>query len=136
MTVIRPYLVRALHEWIVDNDLTPHVIVDARVPGTEVPAQYIQDGHIVLNLNPSAVQDLVMGNEWISFKARFSGKVAGVRLPIHAVLAIYAKENGQGMNFSEESTDGETTPPPTPPSPPGPSAPQARPGRPFLKIVK
>ncbi len=134
MTAIRPYLVRALHEWIIDNGLTPYVLIDANTQGAEVPTQYVKDGRIILNLSPGAVQDLVMGNEWISFKARFSGRVTGVRLPLRAVLAVYAKENGQGMNFSdEEFPDGESTPPPVPPSPP---APLARSGRPVLKIVK
>ncbi len=132
MTSIRPYLVRALHEWIIDNDLTPYAVIDAEAQGTEVPLQYVQEGRITLNLTPSAVQDLAMGNEWITFRARFSGKAMGVRLPIRSVLAIYAKENGQGMNFApEELAEEENAPPPTHPAPPVP-----RSGRPNLKIVK
>jgi stringent starvation protein B len=131
MTSTRPYLIRAVHEWIVDNGLTPYIVVDAQVQGTEVPSQYVKEGRIVLNLNPTAVQALVMGNEWISFRARFSGKVMGVHLPVRAVLAIYAKENGQGMSFSQEASEEDTSSPPPPPSPP------PRPsGRPNLRVVK
>ncbi|CAK0751028.1 stringent starvation protein B [Gammaproteobacteria bacterium] len=129
MTSTRPYLIRALHEWIIDNGFTPHIVIDAQIQGTEVPTQYVKDGRIVLNLNPSAVQALVMGNEWISFRARFSGRAMAVHLPIRSVLAIYAKENGQGMSFSPNAAE-EETPPPAPPSPP------IRSGRPVLKIVK
>jgi stringent starvation protein B len=132
MTSTRPYLIRAIHEWIIDNGLTPHIVVDAQAQGAQVPSQYVKEGRIVLNLNPSAVQALVMGNDWISFRARFSGRVMGIHLPIRSVLAIYAKENGQGMKFSDEFTEEGDTPPPPPPSPP-----QTRPsGRPILKVVK
>ncbi|CAK0777932.1 Stringent starvation protein B [Gammaproteobacteria bacterium] len=134
MTSTRPYLIRALHEWITDNGLTPYIVVDAQAQGTEVPVQYVKEGRIVLNLNPSAVQALVMGNEWISFRARFSGRAMEVQLPIRSILAIYAKENGQGMSFSSESAEEETPPPVSPPPPPPP--PQIRPGRPNLKVVK
>lgn len=131
MTSSRPYLIRAIHEWISDNNLTPYITVDAQIPGTEVPAQYIKDGLIVLNLSQTAVQALVLGNDWISFRARFSGKVIGVHIPINAVLAIYAKENGQGMSFAPETTaSDDNSPPPSTPSPP------ARTGRPTLKVVK
>jgi stringent starvation protein B len=133
MTSTRPYLIRSLHEWIIDNGLTPYIVVDAQVPETEVPIQYVKDGRIVLNLNPTAVQALVMGNEWISFRARFSGKIVGVHLPIRSILAIYAKENGQGMSFSQEdAVEGEEINPPPPP----PSTPNRPFGRPNLKLVK
>jgi len=130
MTPSRPYLIRAIHEWISDNNLTPYIMADTQLPGTEVPAQYIQDGRIVLNLSHTAVQTLVMGNDWISFRARFSGKVVSVHLPVNAVLAIYAKENGQGMSFAPETTTEDT------PQPPPPSSPPPRTGRPTLKVVK
>jgi len=131
MTSTRPYLIRAIHEWITDNGFTPHIVVDAQVQETEVPMQYVKEGRIVFNLNPSAVQALVMGNEWITFRARFSGKITGVHLPIRAILAIYAKENGQGMSFSQEANEEDAALPPTPPPPP------VRPtGRPILKLVK
>lgn len=134
MTSTRPYLIRAIHEWIIDNGFTPHIVVDTQIQGTEVPMQYVKDGRIVFNLNPTAVQALVMGNERITFRARFSGKIMGVHLPIPSILAIYAKENGQGMNFSQEANEDGADPPTPPPPPPSPPA---RPsGRPMLKIVK
>jgi len=135
MTSTRPYLIRALHEWILDNGLTPYIVVDAQTQGVEIPRQHVKEGRIVLNLNPSAVQALVMGNEWISFRARFSGRAMEVQLPVRSVLAIYAKENGQGMSFPPDSVEEETTPPVPPPSPP-PTTPQIRPGRPNLTVVK
>lgn len=135
MTSTRPYLIRALYEWIEDNGLTPHVLVNAELPGVEVPPQHIHEGQIVLNINPAAVRDLKLGNEWIEFNARFGGVARTVRIPVTAVLAIYARENGQGMAFGEErGSDDE--PPPPPSSAPQPDKP-ARPGRkPTLKIVK
>ena len=125
MTSSRPYLIRALYQWIVDNGMTPYLLVNAHGEGVEVPARYVQQGKIVLNLNPSAVQGLDLGNDWISFSARFSGQPMSVRLPPRAVLAIYARENGQGMTFPEEGG---------PPPPPAPST--GKPGRPSLKVVK
>lgn len=125
MTPSRPYLIRALHQWIVDNGLTPYVLVDAEAEHVEVPSQYVQDGKIVLNVAPQAVSGLDLGNDWIQFHARFSGVEATVSIPVHAVLAIYARENGQGMVFGE---DGGDEPPPEP-SP-------DRPKRPSLKVVK
>lgn len=129
MTSSRPYLLRALYEWIVDNGFTPHLLVDAEQRGVNVPSQYIKEGRIVLNISPTAAQRLEMKNEGISFLARFSGASFSVFVPTGAVLAIYARENGQGMVFSpEEQTDD--TPTPSPDSPPPP------PKRPVLKRVK
>lgn len=105
MTSTRPYLLRALHEWILDNDLTPYVQVDATMENVEVPQQFVQDGRIVLNLSPASVRNLDLGNEWISFNARFSGSAMQVFLPIQSVLAIYSKENGQGMFFQPEAPE-------------------------------
>jgi stringent starvation protein B len=102
MTSSRSYLVRALYQWIVDNGVTPYVLVDAAVKGVDVPVQYIQDGKIVLNVAPMAVHNLTLGDNEITFNARFSGKPTNIFVPIQAVLAIYAKENGQGMMFTEE----------------------------------
>lgn len=135
MTSTRPYLIRALYEWIEDNGLTPHVLVNAELPGVEVPPQHVHEGQIVLNINPAAVRDLKLGNEWIEFNARFGGVARTVRIPVTAVLAVYARENGQGMAFGEErGSDDE--PPPPPSSAPQPDKP-ARPDRkPTLKIVK
>lgn len=134
MTSTRPYLIRAIHEWIVDNGFTPYIVVDAQIQGTEVPSNYINsEGKIILNLNPTAVQSLVMGNEWITFRTRFSGKITNVHLPIRSVIAIYAKENGQGMNFPEDPEEEKNPPPPPSSNTHTPSRPS---GRPALKVVK
>lgn len=101
----RPYLIRALNEWIIDNDMTPHLLIDADFPGTTVPQDFIQDGKIVLNISPGAVNDLFIDNEMVSFSARFSGKSTNIYLPIGAVTAIYSRENGHGMIFPEENND-------------------------------
>ena len=102
MTSSRPYLIRALYQWIVDNGVTPYILVDAAYQDVEVPKQYIQDNKIVLNIAPMAVQGLVLGDRDITFNARFGGQPTDVYVPTDAVLAIYARENGQGMMFSEE----------------------------------
>jgi len=128
VTSNRPYLLRALYEWIVDNNYTPHMLVDAKAEGVQVPVDYVEDGRIVLNAAPGAVRDLMMGNDEVSFGARFGGKPMTVILPIGAVLGIYARENGQGMLFPEEDSS-ETRP--EPPEPPKPSS-----KRPGLKVVK
>lgn len=102
MSSSRPYLVRALVEWINDNDLTPHLQVDARMPGVRVPAFAVRDGKVTLNIAPRAVVQLQIGNDSISFQARFGGVSHVVRVPIEAVEAVYARENGQGMAFPTE----------------------------------
>ncbi|MFN3919158.1 MAG: ClpXP protease specificity-enhancing factor [Methylohalobius sp.] len=124
MTSLRPYLIRALYDWIVDNAMTPYILVDAEREGVNVPHQYVQKGKIVLNLKPEAVANLSLGNETIDFKARFGGVPLQVQVPVNAVLAIYAKETGQGMIFEEET---DSTPP---------SGPEPKPKRPSLKVVK
>ena len=129
MTSNRPYLLRALYEWIADNRMTPHVLVEAGAEGVDVPDQAIQKGKVILNIDNAAVRELELGNEWLTFKARFSGSEHRVVVPIDAVLAIYSKENGQGMMFSLED---ETVPPTDPDS--DSDAKPAR--RPHLKIVK
>ena len=101
MSSSRPYLIRAIYDWIVDNGLTPYLLVDARQDSVEVPGEFVEDGKIVLNVSPSAVTHLEMGNDWISFQARFSGSARQLLLPAAATLAIYARENGQGMMFGE-----------------------------------
>ncbi len=88
MTSTRPYLIRALYEWIEDNHLTPHILVNAEAPGVEVPKQHVQEGRIVLNINAAAVRDLRLGNDWIEFNARFGGVARTVHIPVTAVLAI------------------------------------------------
>jgi len=102
MTSSRPYLIRALYQWIVDNGVTPYILVDALVDGVDVPPQHIQDNKIVLNIAPMAVQGLNLGDDEISFSARFSGQSVTLLVPTNAVLAIYARENGQGMMFNDE----------------------------------
>jgi stringent starvation protein B len=106
MTSNRPYLVRALYEWITDNNLTPHLLVNAELAGVDVPRQYVHEGRIVLNINPYAVRGLQLGNDWIEFSARFGGVSHLIHIPTAAVMAIYARENGQGMVFGEEPGDG------------------------------
>ena len=127
MTSNRPYLLRALYEWIADNHLTPHILVDASVEGVDVPDQAVQKGKVILNIDQAAVRGLDLANDWLSVNARFSGREYEVSVPVDAVLAIYAKENGQGMMFAQE--DG-TTPPTDPDGDPGGDK------RPHLKIVK
>jgi stringent starvation protein B len=106
----RPYLIRAIHHWIVDNELTPYLIVDALAPGVEVPKQYVQQGRIVLDVSPRAVRSLQLGNDWIEFSARFGGASLPVRVPTQAIQAVYAKENGVGMAFQEEGPGAEPPP--------------------------
>ena len=98
----RPYIARALFEWILDNDLTPYVLVDATRDYVTVPLQFVEEGQIVLNLAPSAVREFYIGDDAISFNARFSGQPMDVYLPMASLLAIYARENGQGMGFGSE----------------------------------
>ena len=126
MTSSRPYLIRALYEWINDNDLTPYILVDTCYEGVQVPSQHIQDGKIVLNIAPRAIQELDLGNDYIIFSARFSGVSMIVRVPTVAVLSIYAMETGQGMVFEPEDGDD-----------PAPEDPQPeKTGKPSLHLVK
>jgi len=126
MTSSRPYLVRAVHDWIVDNGLTPQILVDANVEDVVVPREHVKDGKIVLNISASAVRGLSLGNEWVEFDARFGGKPLRVAVPVRAVLAVVARENGAGMSFPEEPLGDE---PPPEPSGGGKS-------RPSLRVVK
>lgn len=127
MTPSRPYLLRAINEWILDNDLTPFILVDAEQDNVSVPGQFVENGKIVLNINPQAIQGLSISNEAVSFSARFQGTPWEIFIPIQAVLAIYTKENGRGMMFTEE--DGGDEPPPSSPEP-------DKSERPTLKVVK
>src|SRR5690606_7900804 len=97
----RPYLLRAMHEWISDNAQTPHIVVDASMPGVEVPRQYVQAGKIILNVSDHATSGLALGNDVVRFRARFGAATYDVSVPVAAVLGIYARETGQGMIFSE-----------------------------------
>ncbi|MGD9598909.1 MAG: ClpXP protease specificity-enhancing factor [Steroidobacteraceae bacterium] len=125
----RPYLLRAMHEWVSDSGGTPHVIVDAGRPGVQVPRAYVKEGKIVLNVSTSATQRLALGNEWIEFDARFAGVVHHVKVPVSAVLGIYARESGEGMVFSTD--EGGPEPPPSKPTPTDETG-----RRPQLKVVK
>ena len=128
MKARRPYLLRAIHEWISDSLCTPHLVVDANATGVEVPRQYVKDGEIVLNVRLSASANLRLGTEEVSFTGRFGGTSMSVRVPIIAVLAIYARETGQGMIFAEDdadspsqsSTGGTASAPGSPDDDPGP----------------
>jgi stringent starvation protein B len=127
----RPYLLRAMHQWMTDSGFTPHVIVNAEAPDAQLPRAYARDGKIVLNLSYNATDRLDIGNDWVGFEARFSGVVQHVRFPVSAVLGVYARETGEGMVFSEQ--DGDPEPPAGPPAGPAPEEPAKRPR---LKIVK
>ncbi len=139
MTPSRPYLIRALYEWILENECTPYIMVNAFEDGVEVPQEHVKDGQIILNISPNAVQNLSIRNEAIDFDGRFGGIPKKVYVPVGAVTVIYAKENGQGMVFDGE---GDI---PTPPLPPGPDDPEVKPGgrrkgpsskKPPLRLVK
>jgi len=130
MTSQKPYLIRAIYEWLVDNELTPYLLVSTEFEGVQVPDEYIHDGKIVLNIAPDAVRNFLADNDWISFSARFSGKAMELFIPILAVQAIYGKENNEGMFFPDE----DDTPPPQPPSKEDPN--KSTKGKPSLSIVK
>lgn len=132
MTSKRPYLVRAIHEWISDNGLTPYLLVDAAWPGVLVPPQAAKDGRVVLNIAMRAVAGLELGKDWIHFNARFGGVSQRVEVPLGAVLAIYAQENGQGMMFPADDA------PPAPPAPPGGAGDAEAPARKggHLRVIK
>jgi stringent starvation protein B len=128
----RPYLLRAMHEWMGEAGFTPHLIVDATRPDVSVPAAFVKEGKIVLNVSPNATQRLQLQNEWIEFEARFGGVVHHVRVPVSAVLGIYARETGEGMVFNDQEPEAP---------PPGEAAtPRATPAgesrRAQLKLVK
>jgi len=125
MTSLKPYLIRSIYEWIIDNHLTPHLLVDAENSDAVLPQEFIEDGKIVLNIRPEAIQGLSLGNEEIQFNARFGGKPMHIVTPIAAVMAIYAKENGKGMIFDHDDTEGDEPPPEKTP-----------PNKPNLRIVK
>lgn len=129
MTSNRPYLLRALYQWITDNNMTPHILVDAGITGVDVPEHAIQKGKVILNIDQAAVRELDMGNDWLTFNARFAGRQHYVSVPVEAVLAIYSKENGQGMMFAH---DDDSPPPDGDGDDNGPKPSR----RPHLKVVK
>ena len=135
----RPYLLRAMHEWMVDSGYTPHLIVDAGFDQVQVPRQFVKEGRIVLNVSASATQSLLIGADAVEFNARFGGVSHYVRVPIDAVLGIYARETGHGMVFAEDvgtppGPEGND-PGPGPESPP-PKGPPDKSKRPKLQLVK
>lgn len=155
MTSNRPYLLRAMYDWLVDNDCTPHIVVNAYHSGVSVPQQYVSKGQIVLNIAPRAITNFVMDNEAVAFTTRFGGVPTEIFVPTMAILGIYARENGQGMMFPEEdlpSTDSSDEAPavldkttksaPDKPRPTSvstnskPKRPGAGKGKPSLKIIK
>lgn len=129
MSPSQPYLIRAIYDWIIDNDFTPYLLVNAENDEAMIPREYVDEGKIVLNINPTAINDLQLGNDYIMFNARFSGKAMEVSVPVAAVLAIYARENGQGMMFDDNNNLS-----PTPPDDSTP--PEKKPQKPQLKVVK
>lgn len=135
MTSSKPYLIRAMYEWILDNGLTPYIAIDAFREGVQVPQEFVEDGRIVLNISPTACRGLHLENSHIVFSARFSGIPCQISTPPNAVMAIYAKENGRGMVFGPEDEDDG----PDEPSHPTPGSSNVKnigSKRPTLKVVK
>lgn len=132
MTSSRPYILRALYEWILENSCTPYILVNAYGEGVQVPQEHVKDGQIVLNIAPAAVHDLQIFDEAIAFSGRFAGIPTPVYVPVGSVLGIYARENGQGMVFEPEKPDPSPSTPP--PGIPKKSEPKA--ARPSLRVVK
>ena len=129
----RPYLLRALNEWINDNGMTPYLLVDAERDGVQVPPSTVKEGRVVLNIAPRAVAQLAIDNQGVSFLARFGGVSQSVYVPVAAVLAIYAQETGQGMMLPDDGAEDTEAGPPEPPSPePGGEGPR----RSHLRVVK
>ncbi len=138
MNSSRPYLIRAIYEWVVDNTLTPYMLVDATMPNVAVPERFVEDGKIILNIAPQAIGGLNLGNESVEFDARFSGIAQHVYVPVQAVKAVYAFENGRGMVFSDDEgdDDGPINPNDSSPSDDSPNTGKKPGGKPSLKIVK
>lgn len=133
MTSSRPYLIRAIYDWIVDNQLTPYVLVNAEYPGVEIPQEYVTAGRVILNISPESCRGLHLDNDRIVLTTRFSGRTVQLALVPGAVLAIYAKENGRGMEFNDD--DGGDLPPASDSG--GPQSAKTRTGRkPALRRVK
>ena len=126
MKPIRPYHVRALIDWIVDNGHTPYIVIDCGPDGANLPAEYAVDGKLVLNISAAATRNLLVADDEVSVDCRFRGRPIHIAAPIGAVLAVYAKESGMGMAFDPESD----------PQPPSPRRPETAPSGPKLKLVK
>ncbi len=134
MTPSRPYFIRALYDWIVDNRCTPYLQVDATMTGVSVPTQHIKEVKIVLNIAPEAIMNLSMNNDWVNFEARFSGVSHIIRLPVMSIQAVYAAENGRGMVFNHEPTE-DNPPHHEPPTYSGGHSSQKS-NKPSLKVIK
>jgi len=132
MTSSRPYLIRAMYEWMVDNQMTPHLLVFADQPGVIVPQEHVDEGKIVLNISPTAVRDLLLGNEEITFSGRFSGRPMNIVVPVQCAVGIYTRENGKGMVFSPE----DETPDPDGSSSSDKNTANTSADRPSLRVVK
>lgn len=131
MVPVKPYLIRAAYQWALDNGHTPHLLVDATIDGVVAPVGFIEDGRIVFNVDPQAVSNLMMADDLIEFRARFSGKPFEVSVPINAVLGVYARENGEGISFPPEiAAEVEEAPESEP------AMPALTRGKPDLKIIK
>ena len=116
MTSSKPYLIRAIYDWLIDNELTPYIVVDAKEKAVQVPEEHVDNGRIILNVSPKACRGLHLENDRIVFSARFSGEVKQLFIPPSAVQAIYSKENGRGMVFSDEDEIGGDEPPQSTPA--------------------
>jgi stringent starvation protein B len=127
MTSSKPYLIRALYEWILDNDFTPFITIDATNDEVVLPGAFVTDGKMILNVAPQATHNLRIGNDALECKARFGGVSHDLFIPIAAILAIFAEENNQGMIFSKEKPQTEDTPL---------SKPQPKKARPKLAVIK
>lgn len=125
----RPYLLRALYDWIIDSELTPYLLVTVDDESVQVPQEYVSEGKIVLNVSPMAVRDLDLGQEIVTFSGRFGGRPFPIHIPMGSIQAIYAKETGEGMMFEPENVESE--PPEVDPPEPDPPAPGGH-----LKVVK
>ncbi len=125
---LRPYLVRAIIDWVVDNSQTPHVVLDCSIDGVDAPSERAQKGKLVLNVSANATRNLAIGNDWLTVDCRFGGRPVHVRAPLGAVVGVYAKESGVGMAFEAES--------PAEPEQPGRPPGERKPSGPTLKLVK
>ena len=132
----RPYLIRAIRDWAMDNGLTPQLLVDAGVDGIVIPGSHVQDGKIVLNVHTQAVKALELGNEFITFSARFGGNSHAINLPIQSVLAVFARENGQGIFFQEEETQHQMEHSADDSKEHLPNGQSSGPRRPYLRLVE
>lgn len=132
MTSSKPYLIRAIYDWLLDNDLTPYLVVDVLDERVQVPEEHVEDGRIILNISPKACRGLHLENDRIVFSARFGGIVKQIFVPPSSVQAIYSKENGRGMVFNEEEESDDDPPKTSPPA----AGQSKKKGRPNLKVVK